>query len=141
MYLHKKNTTLQQTPQKTNNRPRATDQKVEGSNPSGRAIIYRRNLRFFICFVLATRIGIIRFFYQNMHKIYTNLHKSCTKFTQKKHHPFGWYVSKHETIITFFKKKTTTILRLCVLPNLLRIYHRLSPNPSFYIRLSNPVQQ
>lgn len=61
---------------------RSTDQKVEGSNPSGRATIYRRNLRFFNTFAVATCIRIFRFFCQKMGVFRGILHKICTKSAQ-----------------------------------------------------------
>ena len=59
-----------------------TDQKVEGSNPSGRATIYRRFLRFFFTLLSAIRCRIFRFFYQKNAIFDAFLHKMCTKFTQ-----------------------------------------------------------
>lgn len=62
----------------------STDQKVEGSNPSGRAKINRRNLRFFYYFRAAIRNRIIGFFCQKYAVFDAFLYKMCTKFTQKK---------------------------------------------------------
>lgn len=61
---------------------RSTDQKVEGSNPSGRATNYRGFLRFLNTLLSATRIRIFRFFCQKMGIFRGILHKICTKSAQ-----------------------------------------------------------
>ena len=59
-----------------------TDQKVEGSNPSGRATIYCRFLRFLFTLLSAICILIIRFFYQKIAILGGILYKICTKSAQ-----------------------------------------------------------
>jgi len=63
----------------------STDQKVEGSNPSGRATIYRRFLRFFSTFCVAMRIGNLLHGVIKYPVFAPNLHKICTKSAQNLH--------------------------------------------------------